>query len=91
MTLYHFQLDIKSKIMEKILGIDKSLYKIIGIKNKKKVGTIKIIAHTKLEAYYGCKHLLPVHNKFDYEHIRFANDDEQCGVIIEKNDIKRKK
>lgn len=29
-------------------------------------------------------------NGYTYEHIRFAEDDEECGPILTKNDIKRK-
>jgi hypothetical protein len=72
-----------------VYGVNKCLYKIIGLNGDKKVGTIKVVAHTKLEAYYYCKDLLPKHNKFDYHHIKFV--DCECGPILEKNDLKRKK
>jgi len=74
----------------KIHGIDKSLYKFIALKDGKKVATIKVISYTKFQAYYDCVKYFPEHNGYTYEHIRFAGDDEECGPVLTKNDIKRK-
>ena len=75
--------------MDKIFGVDKALYKVTALKDKKRVATMKVVAHSKLEAYYSCREYFPYHNGFDYDHIKFTYD--SVGVILEKNDLKRKR
>lgn len=75
--------------MTKIHGVDRCLYKITALKNGKRVGSIKVIAYSKVDAYYSVTEFLPDHNTFEYKHLKFT--DEPCGIIIEKNDKKRSK
>ncbi len=76
--------------MDKIFGVDLALYKFYAIKNGKKVASVNVIKYTKFGAYVEAKKNFPDHDSYDYEHIRFAKDGETVGVILTKNDKKRK-
>lgn len=78
--------------MMKIFGMDRALYKVYGLnKAGKRVGCVHVIAHTKFAAYEDAMAHLPRHEGYDYSHIRFAREGEMCGVVLKKNDRKRKR
>ena len=75
----------------RIPGIDRYLYNFHFLKNGKKIASIKTIAFTKFEALIDAQKLVNKKwDSYDYNHIRPANDNEENGVIITKNDLKRK-
>lgn len=84
------QISKRRREMSRVYGSDRALYKVYALKNGNRVATMRTIAHTKLEAYYDCKPHFPEHDGFDYDHVRFAEDNEPVGVILSKNDKKRK-
>lgn len=76
---------------EKIFGCNLAMYKVHALKNGNRIASMKSIAYTKLEAYYNVAEYFPKHDRFDYEHIRFAKEGETNGPVFEKNDMKRNK
>jgi len=73
----------------KIYGMDNALYKVYALRNGKRVGCVRVIDNTKFGAYVSAMPYLPKHDGYDYTHVRFAREDESCGVLMDKNTIKR--
>ena len=76
---------------EPIPGVDKFLYHIYLYKNDILKAKVKVIAYDKLQALLLVNEYCHIsYNKYDYKHIRPANNDENIGVILTKNDLKIK-
>ena len=72
-------------------GIDRFLYNFHFLKNGKKIVSIKTIAFTKFEALNDAeKYVSKKWDSYNYEHVRPATNEEKNGVIVTKNNLKRK-
>lgn len=66
------------------------LYKVRVFKGGKQIAVTKAVAWTRRDAYIDCGDRLPPHETWDAERIRNAKLNEKPGMILCKNDFKRK-
>lgn len=76
---------------DKIFGVDLTLYRFHALRKGKKVASVSVFAHSKFDALIDAEKYFPDYDTYDYTHVRFANDGEVAGVVLSKNDKKRKR
>lgn len=75
-----------------LIGIEKMLYKFQAFsRSGKKLATVYAVDYSKLGALLSCEPYFPKGYKtYQYDHVRPAKDSEAVGVIMNKNNKKRK-
>ncbi len=77
---------MNNKFDDKIPGADKFLYNFHYLKDGIKIKSIKVIAFTKFAAYIDTRELVKEEwNSYDYDYIRPAEDNEECGIFVKTN------